>query len=163
MLIRISQRGAQEAASTLNRDVRGQVTRAIRSTLRSMKQQGKSLTKARYTTDVNKLGKITSRASGLSGRLTISGRRNLIKHFKLSPNTRPPHNPPGGLHVQIVRGQGGQLPHAFVSRAGIVFERNGHKLKHLSTVSIVSGWKVYAAQIEQVGTQELERNLEGLL
>ena len=100
----------------------------------------------------------------MRGTLTISGRRNLIKKFRLSPKSRPPHKPPGGLHVQIVRGQGGNLPHAFVNRAGIVFENvGGRKLKHLSTVSLPGAFERIGDKLIKKMEIELMRRLENVL
>lgn len=167
MIIRIIPRGQDEAARLLDsRPVRSKITQAIRKTLTAGKREGRTLTTRRYTTDINRLGQIQSKARGLFGQIRISGSRNLIKRFKLDPATRPPHNPPGGLRVTIVRGQGGSLPHAFVNRAGIVFERTGKTrtpIRHLSTVSIVGAWSRVAAQVETVIDNHLRRNLQEVI
>lgn len=163
MLIRIIPRGHEEAASLLDgRRARMQITRAIRQTIKAGKMAGRNLTGKRYVSNINRFGKISSRASGLRGQIKISGSRNLIKRFKLSPSSRPPNNPPGGLRVEVVRGQGGVLPHAFVNRAGVVFEREGAgrlPLRHLSTVSIVGAWSRVSAQVLEVMSRQLEKEL----
>lgn len=166
-MIRVIPRGHEAAAASLDGSrIRSQITQAIRKALKEGKRTGKSLTGRRYTTNISKLGKISSRASGLKGRLTVSGSRNLIKRFRLSPSTRPPHRPPGGLHVEVVRGQGGQLPHAFVNSAGIVFEREGKKrlpIRHLSTVSLAGAWSRVGAQVEDAIARHLENQLSTVM
>lgn len=164
MQIIIRPQGVAEAASSLDIKVRGKVTAAIREAIRAGKVQGKQLTDARYVRRISPLGKIATRTSGMRGELKISGARNLIKHFKLSPSTRPPHKPSGGLRVQIVKGQGGQLPHAFVNRRGIVFENvGGRKLRHLSTVSLPGAWEVVGSKVEAALIEHLEKNLEAIV
>lgn len=165
MLITIRARGVEEAAGSLDIKVRGKVTQAIRQAIRAGKSEGKQLSDARYVRKISPLGKIATRTSGLRGEIKISGARNLIKHFKLSPSTRPPHNPSGGLSVQILRGGGGQLPHAFVNRRGVVFERtgSGRKLRHLSTVSLPGAWEVIGSKVEAALINHLEKNLEEIV
>ena len=166
-MIRIIPRGHEEAASQLDgRRIKQLFTQAIRGALQEGKRTGKTFTKARYVSDINRLGKISSRASGLRGQLKVSGSRNLIKRFKLSPSTRPPNNPPGGLRVQVVRGQGGVLPHAFVNSSGVVFEREGKSrlpIRHLSTVSLAGAWSRVSAQVENAIARHLEKNLEAVI
>ena len=162
MIITIVPKGASAAAEALSSvGIKKRIAQGIRKALQEGKRTGKSLTKARYTAgDINRFGKITSRASGLKGRLTISGGRNLIKRFSLSPSSRPPSNPPGGLSVEVVRGQGGQLPHAFVNRAGKVFERTGRArfpIRHLSTVSLTGAWSRVGAQVEEAIARHFEK------
>ena len=161
MQIIIRPQGVESAASSLDIKVRGKVTQAIRDAIRAGKQEGKQLTDARYVRRISPLGKIATRTSGMRGEIKISGARNLIKHFKLSPSTRPPHKPPGGLSVQILRGGGGQLPHAFVNRRGIDFENvGGRKLRHLSTVSLPGAWEVVGSKVEAALIKHLEQKLE---
>ena len=161
VLIRIIPRGQDEAADVLEPSrLKSRLTRAIREALKAGKTTGQHLTKSRYVTNINKFGKISMRASGLKGRLTITGGRNLIKRFSLSPSSRPPSNPPGGLSVEVVRGQGGQLPHAFVNRAGKVFERTGRArfpIRHLSTVSLTGAWSRVGAQVEEAIARHFEK------
>ena len=165
-MIRITPHGHEQAAETLDgRQVKSRITQAIRQALQRGKQSGKKLVKGRYVSNLNSMGKISSRASGLSGRLTISGNRNLIKRFKVSPSTRPPHNPPGGIHVQIVRGQGGMLPHAFIGK-GDVWERVGrerYKICRLMTVGLPGGWGYFSSQVEQAIARQLEKSMEAVL
>lgn len=168
MEIRITQNGLDSAASVLpDSNLRGKITSAIRSTIADGKKEGKSLVEARYTArSMLRLGKVKSRTSGLVGKLTISGGRNLIKRFKLTPSTRPPHNPPGGLHVQVVRGQGGFLRHAFVNRKGVVLEREGKKrlpIRHLSTVSLPGAFERIGDKLESKMAKRLTARLEALL
>jgi len=164
MLITIRPHGVEEATRALDIKVRGKVTQAIREAIRAGKVEGKSLTDARYVRKISPLGKIATRTSGLRGEIKITGARNLIKHFKLSPATRPPHRPPGGLRVQILRGGGGQLPHAFVNRRGVVFENiGGRSLRHLSTVSLPGAWEVVGSKVEAALLEHIEKNMEAVL
>lgn len=167
MIITIVPKGASAAAEALSSvGLKSRITQGIRNALQEGKRTGKSLTGRRYTTNISRLGKISSRASGLKGRLTVSGSRNLIKRFRLSPSSRPPSNPPGGLHVEVVRGQGGQLPHAFVNSAGIVFEREGKKrlpIRHLSTVSLAGAWSRVSAKVEEAIARHFEKNLSTIM
>ena len=161
VLIRIIPRGQEAAAEALDGGrLKSRLTAAIRGAIKAGKTTGQNLTKSRYVTNINRFGKITSRASGLRGRLTITGGRNLIKRFSLSPSSRPPNNPLGGLSVEVVRGQGGQLPHAFVNRAGKVFERTGRArfpIRHLSTVSLTGAWSRVGAQVEEAIARHFEK------
>lgn len=168
MNITISQNGLSAAVAGLNKNStpRQKITQAIRQALRETKSESQRLVNARYVRRITPLGKISARASGMSGSLKISGSRNLIKKFKLSPSTRPPHRPPGGLHVQVVKGQGGWLPHAFVNRNGIVFEREGRArlpIQHLNTVSTPGGYLVFSDKILNRMERRLKRRLEAAL
>lgn len=168
MEIWVTQEGLDSAGAILpSSNLRGKITSAIRSTIKDGKAEGKSLVEARYTArSMLSLGKVKSQTSGLSGKLTISGRSNLIKRFKLTPSTRPPHNPPGGLHVQVVKGQGGYLRHAFVNRRGVVLERTGRgrlPIRHLSTVSLPGAFERIGDKLESKMAKRLQARLEALL
>ena len=169
MQIRISESGTAAAIASLpdSSALRSKITQAIRLTIKDGKSEGSSLVKQRYTArNILSLGKIKMRTSGLTGTLTISGGRNMIKRFKLNPATRPPHNPPGGLHVQIVRGQGGSLVHAFVNRAGSVLERTGTArlpLRRLKTVSLPGAFSRVGDKLMTVMSNRLQARLEELL
>lgn len=169
MEIRIRETGTAAAIASLP-DVpalRSRITQAIRLTIKDGKSEGSSLVKRRYTArSMLSLGKIKMRTTGLKGTLTISGGRNKIKLFKLNPSTRPPHNPPGGLHVQIVRGQGGSLAHAFVNRGGAVLERTGRArlpLRRLNTVSLPGAFSRVGDKLMSSMASKLQTRLEELL
>lgn len=168
MEIRITQQGLDSAGEILpSSALRGKITKAIRATIKDGKTEGQSLVEQRYTArSMLRLGRVKSRTSGLSGKLTISGRSNLIKRFKLTPSTRPPHNPPGGLFVQVVKGQGGFLRHAFVNRRGVVLERTGKgrlPIRHLSTVSLPGAFEFFGDKLESKMAKRLQARLEALL
>ncbi len=131
--------GAAQAALQSFGNLRGRLTSAVRNTLAAGKAEAKSRIEARYTAKAPlSLGKVSLRASGLNGTLSFGGKRNELKRFILNPSTRPPHNPPGGLNVQVVKGSGGVLPHAFIGR-GTVFERTGQSrlpIRHISTIAL---------------------------
>ncbi|MBD3878215.1 MAG: hypothetical protein SR1Q5_00815 [Quinella sp. 1Q5] len=166
MLIRILPSGHKEVVQTLDPSrIKPRLTAAIRKALKEGKSLGDKEVKARYIRDLKPMGKIRSRAAGLMGYLKISGSRNLIKRFRVTPSTRPPHRPLGGLFVQIVRGQGGMLPHAFIGK-GDVWERTGrerHKIHRLTTVSLPGGWGRVSAKVEEAIARHLEKNLSTIM
>ena len=98
----------------LQRAGRQTVTR----TLRGAKQDAARKIGQRYTI---KVGEVTN----LSGEMVSKGSRNPLKKFRLQPKKRPRRMPAGGVFVQNVRGQGGNLLHAFLQRSGNVYERVG--------------------------------------
>lgn len=146
--------------------VKERFTRAIRLALRAGKAHGSGRVKSRYTAkNPLSLGSIRIRASGMQGEMRISGARNLIKKFRLSPSTRPPHNPPGGLFVQIVHGQGGWLRHAFLGmkRPG-VYERTSKKkypIKRLNTLSLAGMFSYFGDEISNEMLKRLEAEIGG--
>ena len=74
-----------------------------------------------------------------NGSMTSSGARNPLKKFKINPRSRPRKMPRGGVYAQVVRGQGGQIFHAFLQRSGSVVERVGKPrfpLRTLKTVAV---------------------------
>lgn len=101
---------------------------AVRRTLRGGRQDISRKIGQRYTIKVSAVTKtlrITS--SGLSGEITSRGGRNPLEKFKTRPKRRPKRPPAGGVFAQVVKGQGGNLPHAFLQRSGGVYERVGKK------------------------------------
>ena len=108
-------------------------------TLKGAKKDAGTKVKQRYTIAA---GKVTSsiklKCSGLSGSMTSSGGRNKLPSFILRPKSRPKRPPAGGVYAQVVRGQGGQIPHAFIQKNGQPYERTTPRrfpIKRLTTVS----------------------------
>ena len=140
--------------------------RAVQRTLRGGKQDAARKVAQRYTI---KTGKVTStirtRQSGLSGVMSSKGARNMLKEFILRPRTRPRKMPAGGVYVQNVRGQGGNLLHAFLQKGGGVFEREGrsrYPIRHLTGPSApqMLGNPIVGPHIESKMFQRLQVNLD---
>lgn len=167
MIISVREHGAAEAAASLSAsNIRSKITAAIRQAIRAGKTEGQQLTKSRYVSDINRLGKISVRASGLRGQIKVSGARNLLKRFKINPSTRMNPQPPGGVYANVVRGQGGNILRAFIAKNGLVFERAGRSrlpIIHRTTVSLPGAWDRVGGQIEAALIRHLEKNLEGII
>ncbi|MBR4383856.1 MAG: hypothetical protein IKP64_09895 [Selenomonadaceae bacterium] len=126
----ITAHGLDAAIQKLSNVDEGKLRRALRSavmrTLRGAKKDAGTKVKQRYTIAASKVTRtIKLRASGLSGSMTSSGGRNPLPNFIQRPKSRPRKMPPGGVYVQNVRGQGGQLLHAFIQKNGQPYERVG--------------------------------------
>ena len=168
MIIRISERGLGAAVNGLpSFNLRGQITQAIRATIKDAKQEGSREVKARYTArSILSLGKIKSRTAGMSGSLTISGSRNLLKRFQIRPSARKNPQPAGGVHATVVRGQGGAISKAFIAKGGLVFEREGKNrlpIRHLNTLSLPGAFKRIGDKLEGRMARQLQRRLEALM
>lgn len=124
----ITAHGLDEAIAKLSNVDEGKLRRALRSavmrTLRGAKKDAGTKIAQRYTIAASKVTKtIRLKAAGLSGSMTSSGPRNPLPNFILRPKSRPRKMPPGGVYVQNVRGQGGQISHAFIQKNGQPYER----------------------------------------
>ena len=124
----ITATGLDNAISKLNNFNEEKLRRAVRSainrTLRGAKKDAGSKIKQRYTINAGHVTRtIRTKASGLSGAMTSTGGRNKLSLFLLRPKSRPRKMPAGGVFVQNVRGQGGNLRHAFLMRNGEPYER----------------------------------------
>lgn len=159
--VRVDNAAATAALSRLNAgNLRGRLQSAVRAVMREGKAEAKQRIERRYTArSPLSLGKVSMGVAGLTGRLTFSGKRNPLRRFILRPNSRPPHRPPGGLSVSVVRGSGGQLAHAFLSYKGVVFERLGKSrlpVKHLNTLSVPGMAKAVSGSV----ISKMERRLQ---
>lgn len=126
----ITAHGLDAAIQKLSNVDEGKLRRALRSavmrTLRGAKKDAGTKVKQRYTIAASKITRtIKLKASGLSGSMTSSGPRNKLSEFILRPKSRPRKMPPGGVYVQNVRGQGGQIRRAFIQKNGQPYERTG--------------------------------------
>ena len=168
MEIRISQSGLESAVAQLPAfNLRGKITSAIRATIADGKQEGSNLVKQRYAArSMISLGRVKSRTSGLSGKLTISGGRNLLKRFVIRPSTRINPQPAGGVFANVVKGQGGNINRAFIAKKGLVFERVGKSrlpIRHLNTVSLPGAFERIGDKLVSKMEQRLQTRLEQLL
>lgn len=124
----ITAHGLDAAIQKLSNVDEGKLRRALRSavmrTLRGAKKDAGTKVKQRYTIAASEITQtIKLYASDLSGSMTSSGGRNPLSKFILRPKSRPRKMPPGGVYVQNVRGQGGQIRHAFLKKNGEPYER----------------------------------------
>ena len=103
--------------------IRSRLTGAVQQTLQDAKSEGSRRVQARFVRDFA-TDKMKVKVSGLRGSLSVSDRRHSLTQFVVNPNTRPPHNPPGGIRATVRRGEVEVLPHAFIGK-GQVFERVG--------------------------------------
>lgn len=165
-MIKVSVDNASALAALAASNLRGRLQQAVKNTMSDGRAEAKSKIEQRYTAKSPlSLGKVSMRTSRLNGRLTFSGKRNALKRFILRPSTRPPHRPPGGLFVQVVRSSGGNLPHAFIG-LGTVFERLGKSrlpIKHISTISLPGMSKAVSSSIVSRMKARLAKELANAL
>lgn len=125
----ITAHGLDEAVGRLSRSPAGlerAIRSAVRRTLRGAKKDAGTKVKQRYTINAGEVIKtIRLHQSGFSGAMTSSGSSNSLKKFNINPRSRPRRMPAGGVFAQNVRGQGGQIFHAFLQKSGDVYERTG--------------------------------------
>lgn len=109
--------------------------RAVGRTLRGGKKDAGTKVKQRYTINAGEVIRtIKLKQSGLNGEMTSRGSKNPLPKFITRPRKRPRKMPAGGVFVQNVRGQGGNLLHAFLQKSGNVYERTTTKrfpIRHL--------------------------------
>ena len=128
----ITNHGLDEAIDRLKNVDEGKLRRAIRSavlrTLRGARRDAGTKIKQRYTIAAGRVTRtIKLRAMGLGGEMSSSGSRNKLSNFVLRPRSRPKRMPAGGVFVMNVRGQGGNIRHAFLQRNGEPYERTTRK------------------------------------
>lgn len=154
-MIQITERGLTSAIAALEQinlgGLRQRLTGAVRRTLQDARQYGRDKVTQRYTArNAGNMGSQRLKASGLSGSLSIGGRRNQLKKFIISPRSRPKRMPAGGVYAQVVRGQGGQIRRAFLQRNGGVYERTGTSrfpIRQLKTISATGMWKAVSSPV----------------
>lgn len=99
---------------------------AISRTLKGGRQDASRKIAQRYTIKTQLvIDTIRTRVSGLHGEMKSRGSRNPLDRFYHRPTQRYDPPPAGGVYAQVVRGQGGQLKHAWLMRSGGIFERVG--------------------------------------
>lgn len=139
---------------------------AVRRTLRGGKQDASRKIAQRYTIKAGEVIKtIRLKQSGVSGEMSSRGGRNPLKKFHLRPRSRPRKMPPGGVFVQNVRGQGGNIRRGFLQRSGNVYERVGRPrfpIKQLKGPSApgMLGNPIVGPYIEGKMFQRLQVNLD---
>ena len=162
--VKVDAASAMAGLASLNPStMRGRLTSAVRNVIRDGRSEAKSRIERRYTArSPLSLGKVQQRVAGLTGRLIFGGARNSLRDFDVTPVGRPPHNPPGGLHVQVVRGSGGWLRHAFWGK-GTVFEREGRSrlpIRHIDTLSLPGMAKAVSDGVVNRMEMRLQRELD---
>ena len=162
--VKVDNAAALAALQKINADsIRSRLAGAVQKTLQDAKAEGSKRVKARFVRDFA-TDKMKLKVSGLRGSLSVSDRRHSLTKFIVNPNTRPPHNPPGGLRVTVRRGEVETLPHAFIGR-GQVFERVGRPRKPIRRWTGPSGAqelgsKKIAPQIENRIGQHIQQEIE---
>lgn len=99
---------------------------AVNRTLKGGRQDVSRRVGARYTIPVAAvMSTIKTRVSGLTGEMKSKGARNPSDKFLHRPTVRQNPGPPGGIFLNVVKGQGGNLQRAFIQRTGGIWERVG--------------------------------------
>ena len=80
---------------------------AIKKTIRGSKKYAKKATKERYTYRPSPSKAMKTKTRGVVGELIVADRRHGVDKFKLKRNAK------GTAHVEVVRGQGGDIPSTF--------------------------------------------------
>lgn len=161
---------AAQALTALQRanigGMRSRIESAVSRTLEDARAEATRRVNARfvrdYATPVMKV-----KASGLNGTLSATDRRHSLTSFIVNPSTRPPHNPPGGLHVKVRRADNERLPRAFIGR-GQAFERVGRARTPLRRLTGPSGSqelgsKHIAPQLESRIARRIEQELNSVM
>ena len=162
--VKVDNAAARAALQSINvGSIRSRLTSAVQKTLNDAKSEGSRRVRARFVRDFA-TDKMKLKVSGLRGSLSVSDRRHSLTKFIVNPNTRPPHNPAGGIRVTVRRGEVETLPHAFIGR-GQVFERVGRPRKPIRRLlgpggANELGSKKIAPQIEQRIGQHIQQELE---
>lgn len=162
--VKVDNRAALAALSALNpARIRSRLQGAVQSTLQDAKSFATAKLNARYVRPDFATSNMQLKAAGLNGTLSVSDRRHSLTQFVVNPNTRPPHNPPGGLRIKVRRADNETLPHAFIGR-GQAFERAGRSrlpLRRLTgpSGSQMLGSKHIAPQVEQRIAQHIQSEL----
>ena len=158
-MIRVEVDASRADVSNLPKEIEQRVRLAIRRSVKVGKSEARERIKARYTArSPMRLGKMRSQIGGLTGSIVFSGSRNRLPLFNIKPRTRPPHRPSGGISVQVVRGSGGRLPHAFIGK-GQVFERVGRSrlpIRRVDTLSLAGMAKAVSDGVLDKMTEELK-------
>lgn len=99
---------------------------AIGRTLKGARQDASRRISARYTIKTGLvMSTVKTRVAGLTGEMKSRGSRNPLDRFRHAPTKRRNPPLPGGVHVEVIKGQGGQLRHAWLMQSGGIFERVG--------------------------------------
>ena len=165
MIVRVDARAALAALQALNpARIRSRLQGAVQKTLTDAKNLATQKLNARYTRPDFATNKMKLKASGLNGSLSVSDKRHGLTQYVVNPNTRPPHNPAGGLHVKVRRADNETLPHAFIGR-GQAFERVGKSRLPLRRLTGPSGAQMLgskhiAPQVEARIAHKIQSELE---
>ena len=142
-MIEVDARGIEQAQELL-KDIPGAtkkaVSTALRKSLRNAKKEAVKKVRERYT--IRKAGYVSRtikmKVENMTGILSSKGPVNDLSYFKTNPKTVPKRRPPTGKYrySQVVKGQGGNVAHAFLARMKSghvgVFQRAGHGASNAS-------------------------------
>lgn len=162
--ISVDNRAALAALNAINpARIRSRLQGAVRKTLDDAKSFATQKLNARYVRPDFATSNMKLKVAGLNGSLSVSDKRHGLTQFVVNPNTRPPNNPVGGLHVKVRRADNETLPHAFIGR-GQAFERVGKNrlpLRRLTgpSGSQMLGSKHIAPQVESRIAQHIQSEL----
>ena len=99
---------------------------AVNRTLKGGRQDASRKIGQRYTIPVALvMSTIKTRVAGMTGEMASSGARLPSDKFLHRPTVRQNPGPPGGIFLNVVKGQGGNLRRAFIQRTGGIWERVG--------------------------------------
>lgn len=162
--VKVDNKAALAALAAINpARIRSRLKGAVRKTLDDAKSFATAKLNARYVRPDFATSNMKLKVAGLNGSLSVSDKRHGLTQFVVNPNTRPPHNPPGGLNVKVRRADNERLPHAFIGR-GQAFERVGKSrlpLRRLTgpSGSQMLGSKHIAPQVESRIAQHIQSEL----
>lgn len=162
--VTVDNRAALAALQALNpARIRSRLQGAVRKTLDDAKSFATAKLNARYTRPDFATSNMKLKVAGLNGSLSVSDKRHGLTQYVVNPNTRPPHNPPGGLTAKVRRADNERLPHAFIGR-GQAFERVGKSRLPLRRLTGPSGAQMLgskhiAPQVESRIAQHIQSEL----
>ena len=165
--VKVDNRAALAALGAINpARIKSRLQGAVRKTLDDAKSFATAKLNARYVRPDFATSNMKLKVGGLNGSLSVSDRRHGLTQFVVNPNSRPPHRPPGGLHVKVRRADNEQMPHAFIGR-GQAFERVGKSRLPLRRLTGPSGAQMLgskhiAPQVESRIAQHIQSELGGL-
>lgn len=143
---------------------------AIKKTVKGIRRFAAQKVKEEYTIQGKYVTRTLSTSfNGSTGELRSEGGVNDLRYFKTNPKNRTKRRSKNGVFVQVRRGEGGRLPHAFI--AGMdsghigVFERVGRsrfpikKMTGPSTPSMLGNPKI-SEKIAEKMEERLNVNVE---
>ena len=166
--VNVNYHAALAALATINPSAfKSKLQGAVRTALFAAETLATSKLNARYTRPDFATNKMKLEVSGLRGTLSVKDPRHSLARFHVKPSTRPPHNPPGGIAVQVRRGQVEHFPKAFIGK-GQVFERVSKPRLPIRRLTGPSGAQMFGSKhiaplVEQRIANKIQAALGGLL